>query len=230
MKVLGIIPARGGSKGIPGKNIKVINGKPLIAYSIESAVKSKLITRTIVSTDNENIAEVAKEYGAEVPFVRPSEFATDKALTIEVIKHALNFFEKLGEDFDVVVLLQPTCPLRAVEDIDKAIKLISSSGCDSVVSLVNVGANHPARMYSLIGDKPKSVMDETTTMMPRQDLPPIYIRSGDIYAAKVNKLLKENSIMCGDIRAIIIAEDRTINIDTTEDLFLAEHKIKKLCL
>lgn len=225
-RVLGIIPARGGSKGIPGKNIKLLAGKPLIAHSIASAKEARLLTKVIVSTDSRDIAVVAKEFGAEVPFVRPAEFATDKAVSIDVVKHALEFFADQGETFDIVILLQPTCPMRRGEDIDRAVKMIEETGCDSVVSLVDVGANHPARMYHLHGDKPVGIIEAKEAMRPRQELAPVYIRSGDIYAAKVSAVLEQNSLMPGDGRGLIIPMDETVNIDGPMDLEIAEIRLR----
>ena len=228
-KVLGVIPARGGSKGVPKKNIKDLKGKPLISYSIEEARRSKLMDRCIVSTDSEEIAKVSKEAGGDVPFIRPNEFATDMALSVDVIKHALNFLKEQGEEYDIVVLLQPTTPFRTAEDIDKAIEKIIKTDCDSVVSMVDVGANHPARMYTLEeADQLESVMEEGITMRPRQELPPIYIRSGDVYASKVNSVFSKNSMMGKDCRAIVIPEKRAVNIDTLLDFKMAEIIIEDL--
>ena len=124
-EVLAIIPARGGSKRLPGKNIKDLNGKPLIAWTIDAALRSKYIDKSVVSTDDEIIAEISQKYGAEVPFIRPKELATDTASSIDVILHAINFYKTKGEPFEYVILLQPTSPLRTTEDIDHAFEMLN---------------------------------------------------------------------------------------------------------
>ncbi|MGB0431812.1 MAG: cytidylyltransferase domain-containing protein, partial [Bacteroidia bacterium] len=146
MRVLGVIPARGGSKGVPKKNIKILGNKPLIAYTIESANHSNL-KDVIVSTDSEEIAEVSKRFGAQVPFIRPNDLAGDSAKAIPVIQHALNHMLSIGnEDYDAVMMLQPTTPFRTTEDINKAIDELSQKQSESVISVIDVEGHHPARM------------------------------------------------------------------------------------
>ena len=225
-KVLGIIPARGGSKGIPNKNIKNLCGKPLIAYSILSSQKAKLLDRTIVSTDSQSIMNVAKEYGANVPFLRPKHLATDNALSVDVVIHSLeSLYENEAIEYDIVVLLQPTTPFRTSKYIDDSIRLLVESGCDSVVSFVDVRANHPARMYKITDSQIIPILDEGVSMSPRQELEKVYIRSGDIYACRKEFLLKEKKLMGGDCRPLIIDNSLSINIDTINDFFLAERLI-----
>lgn len=222
-KVLAVIPARGGSKGMPDKNILPLHGKPLIAYSIESAKQSKLISRLIVSTDSHRIAEVAKSYGAEVPFMRPAELATDEALSADVVKHALKQMQsQLNIEFEYALLLQPTTPFRSAHDIDSALQQLFESRSESVVSIVSVGAHHPARMYYLTENKLASVMDEGTLMKPRQSLTPVYIRSGDIYACKTRWLFETGTMMGMNSLPYVIAPEKAINIDSRRDLLLAE--------
>lgn len=222
-KVLAVIPARGGSKGIPDKNIHPLHGKPLIAYSIESAKRSKLISKLIVSTDSPRIAEVARSLGGEVPFLRPAELSMDDSLSSDVVKHALTQMKLLFDiEFEYVLLLQPTTPLRTAEDIDSALKRLFDSGADSIVSLVDVGAHHPARMYFLKENRLKTVLEEGTMMKPRQALDPVYIRSGDIYACKTEWLLKTGTMMSLNSLPYLIPANRTINIDSPRDLLLAE--------
>ena len=145
-KILGIIPARGGSKGIPKKNIAQLSGKPLIAYTINAALKSKLLTKVIVSTDDKKIADIAKEYGCEVPFIRPESLSGDDVLTYPVLKHAIEFLQENNhEKYDAILLLQPTSPFRSSKDIDNAINLLSKD-VDCVISISNVEGNHPLRM------------------------------------------------------------------------------------
>ena len=229
LNVLGVIPARGGSKGVPGKNIKPLAGIPLIAYTIRASINSKYLTRVIISTDNEEIANISRKYGGEVPFLRPPDLATDNANAIPVIQHALTTLEK-NEDaviYDFVVMLQPTSPFRTEKDIDGAIKLLDRSGADSVISVINVDAHHPARMKYLEGDKlidPK--FSEEYENQPRQELIPMYIRNGAIYAMRKNVLLG-GSFKGNDSRAWIMSSERSLNIDTEMDFKHAEWLISE---
>lgn len=228
-KVLGIIPARGGSKSIPKKNIKKLNGKPLILYTIEQAKKSSLLDKIIVSTDSKEIASIVKNYNIEVPFLRPKELSKDDTGSVDVVLHALSVMEKKDNTkYDFIVLLQPTNPLRSSTLIDKAIKIIKNNNIDSVVSIVDVGANHPHRMYSLNSKnyiKP-FVENLKNQMMPRQKLPSIYIRSGDIYAIKKKTLIKKKSLIGDKTYGLVVDANETINIDEKIDLDLASLKLK----
>ena len=154
MNILTIIPARGGSKSIPRKNIRSLNGKPLISYTINAALATSSLTDIIVSTDDSEIAEISKKLGVKVPFIRPKELASDKAESAPVIEHALSFMEKVKSiKYDAILMLQPTSPLRTTKHINDSIELFKSRECDSVVSVTSVGANHPYRMKRLIGDQ-----------------------------------------------------------------------------
>ena len=227
-KVLAVIPARGDSKGIPRKNLYPLNGKPLIAYTIEAALKSKLLTRSIISTDSEEIAEVAEKFGGDVPFIRPNVLANDTASSIDVVKHAVKELEKAdGVRYNYAVLLQPTTPLRLSEDIDKVVQKLISTQCDTVITMVDVGAYHPARMYRIENDRLLGIMEESIAMRRRQDLPPIYIRSGDIYACKRNIIFNRNTMLGNDCRPLVIPSNRAVNIDTLEDLLFAEYLLKQ---
>lgn len=221
MKVLGVIPARGGSKGVKNKNIKPLAGKPLIAYTIEAANKSDL-DKVIVSTDSEDIAEVAKQHGGEVPFIRPSDLATDRAKAIPVIQHALQFFADEGEEFDAVMMLQPTTPFRRVEDINQAIKTLKETGADSVISVVDVKGHHPARMKYL--SEGGRLIDpdfcEAYENQPRQELQPMYLRNGAIYLTR-KEILDQSSFKGMDCRAQIMPDELSVNIDTELDFAYA---------
>ena len=227
-KVLAVIPARGNSKGIPRKNLYPLNGKPLIVYTIEEAIKSKLLTRSIVSTDSEEIAQIAEKYGGEVPFLRPQVLSNDTASSVDVVKHAVEEMEKKeGVRYDYITLLQPTTPLRISDDIDRAIQKLMLTKCDTVISMVDVGAFHPERMYRIKNDRLVSIMGEGIAMRRRQELPPIYIRSGDIYACKRNIIFNRNTMLGNDCRPLVIPSNRAINIDTLEDLLFAEYLLKQ---
>src|SRR5262245_7715077 len=147
MRVLGIIPARGGSKGIPRKNLIPLAGKPLLYYTVQAALESRRLTRTILSSDDAEICSAGRSYGVDVPFVRPAELATDEASSVKVALHALQFAEKEeGRKYDLVCLLQPTCPLRNSDDVDTAVGLLESSDADAVISLALVDEPHPFKM------------------------------------------------------------------------------------
>lgn len=222
LKVLGIIPARGGSKGIPSKNIKELDGMPLIAYTIRAAISSNL-THVIVSTDSQTIADIAIRYGANVPFLRPDNLATDTASSMPVAIHGLLEMEKLYEcQYDAVMLLQPTTPFRTTEDINSAISLLIEKDTDSVISVVDVGGTHPARMKylreGLLIDPPFCEEKENQN---RQELEPMFIRNGAIYLSKRNVLLK-GTYKGDSCAALIMPNKRSVNIDTISDFEYAE--------
>jgi N-acylneuraminate cytidylyltransferase/CMP-N,N'-diacetyllegionaminic acid synthase len=224
-KILGIIPARGGSKGIPNKNIRPVYGKPLIAYSIEAGLKSKYIDDIVVSTDSAAIKEVSEKYGAEVPFIRPVELSGDKAGTIDAVLHALDFLEKASRSYDYTVLLQPTSPLRTCEDIDSAIEAFLKSGRDSLVSLCEVEEN-PYLMQTIENGRMKRLL-EFDGSLRRQDLPKVYIFNGAIYINKVKMLKCEKRFVNNDTLPFIMEDEKSIDIDTIADLKLAEFLIEE---
>jgi len=221
MRVLGVVPARGGSKAIPGKNVADLGGRPLIAWTAEAARGSRL-TRTVLSTDDAHIAEVGRAVGLDVPFTRPAELATDSASSIDVAMHALDEVLRAGDDpYDAVMLLQPTTPFRTSADIDAAIVLLGATGADSVISVVDVGGHHPARMKRLDGDR---LVDppyaEAVENQPRQELEPLFIRNGAIYLTRADVLLTR-SFRGRDARALVMPAERSVNIDVPLDLLLA---------
>jgi CMP-N-acetylneuraminic acid synthetase len=187
-KILGIIPARGGSKGFPHKNIRPLCGKLLIFYTIEEAIKSKYLTKVILSTEERKIAEIAKDIVEIIP--RPKELAENDSLVIDAAKYTLEYLRERGEVFSYVVLLQPTSPLRKVEDIDSAIEKMLSLGADSVVE---VGSKHPARMKRVINERIVDIFDRRLDFTPRQELPKVYLRNGAIYDAKVEVTYKKST-------------------------------------
>ena len=223
-KILAIIPARGGSKGIPNKNIIDIGGNPLIKYTIDSALGSKNLTHCVVSTDSDEIADVVKSCGALAPFKRPKHLSDDKALSLPVMQHAVEYMEaKQGYQYDLVVMLQPTTPLRQTKDIDSAINLLIDTNADSVISVVEVEGHHPLRMKRIIDGRLVNYIDQgKEDMRPRQDLPPVYIRNGAIYATKRDILMEKDSFVGADSRAYVMPSERSVNIDTFRDLLLAQ--------
>lgn len=229
LRVLGVIPARGGSKGVPRKNIRPLGDKPLLAHTLEAACGSRL-TRTIVSTDDEEIADMARAHGGDVPFLRPAELATDRAGAIPTIRHALEAVEALeGEvPYDAVMMLQPTTPFRRQTDIDGAIALLEASGADSVISVIDVEGHHPARMKYLEGDR---LVDppfcEAYENQPRQELRPMYLRNGAIYLTRRDVFLS-GSFKGADCRAWIMPSELSVNIDTELDFRYAEWLLREV--
>lgn len=228
-KILGVITARGGSRGIPGKNIKELGGKPLIAYSVEAAKESKYLTRTIVSTDYENIAEIAKRYGGDVPFLRPAEFAEDNSTSIEVVQHALNWLkENEKEEYDYLMILQPTSPFRTAEDIDECIKKIIDTGADSVMSMMELVDFSIKKLKRIENDLILPLAeDEGSQSSRRQDLSKLYKRNCAIYLTKTGLIMKGD--IFGEVsRPYIMPEERSVDINGPIDFELAEFWVKRL--
>lgn len=228
MRVLGIVTARGRSKGIPRKNILPLLGKPLLAYTAEAALAATRLTRTVLSTEDEEIARIGREWGLEVPFLRPAELARDETPTIPVLQDVVRQLAAAGEQYDAILTLQPTTPLRRPEDIDGAIALLEETGADAIISFVEVGEKHPARMKFLTPEG--RVIDpsfaEQFEGQRRQDLPKMYLREGSIYLTRRAVLMEHNSLQGHDCRAWIVPMERACNIDTPFDVFLAEHMLR----
>ena len=229
MKVLGIVTARGGSKGIPNKNIVSLAGKPLLAYTAEAALASQL-SRVVLSTDDEGIAKVGREHGLDVPFMRPPHLAQDDTPTIPVLQDVVSRLGETGENYDAIYTLQPTNPLRQTADINGAIELLTTTGCDSVISFVDVGEKHPARMKYISEDLRVSnpPFAEAFEGQRRQELERLYLREGSVYLTRHDVLMDQNSIQGNDCRAWIMPTDRACNIDEPFDLFLAEQIMRKM--
>lgn len=223
LRVLGIIPARGGSKALPRKNVLTMSGKPLIAWTIEAALQSALLTKVVVSTDDQEISDTAIAYGAEVPFIRPVELATDTANAVQVLQHALLFCKDYELKFNAVMMLQPTTPLRTASDIDNCIEIMQeNTECDSVISVTEVGGHHPARMkYLENGVLIDPDFCEVYENQPRQELKPMYIRNGAIYLVKVNILLEYSSLKGACSMGYVMPPERSVNIDSKFDFELA---------
>lgn len=228
MRTLGIVPARGGSKGIPRKNIVPLLGKPLLAYTAEAALAAKRLTRIVLSTEDEEIACVGRKWGLEVPYLRPPELAQDDTGTIPVLQDVVRKLAEAGEEYEAVLVLQPTNPLRRPEDIDGAIELLEQTGADSVISFVDVGEKHPARMKFITPEG--RVLDppfaEQFEGQRRQELPKLYLREGSIYLTKHTVLMEQSSVKGRDCRAWIIPQERAWNIDAPFDLFIVEQMLK----
>ncbi len=236
MEILGIIPARGGSKGVPGKNIKLFAGKPLIAWTIEEAVKSRLLTRTIISTEDHHIGEVAQSYGGEVPFMRPMELAQDLSTDIEFIEHALQTLRETENYIpELIVRLAPTSPLREAEDIDRGINtLLKDPSVDSVRSIVEA-SKHPYKLW-MIADggehlvpflsKEFTGFDEPHNL-PRQLFPKVYAHTGAVDVIRRKTIEKYHSTSGQVIGFFHMPEERSINIDHPIDFEIAEILMKR---
>jgi len=220
VRTLAIIPARGGSKGIPGKNITDLCGHPLIWYSIREAHKAKLLDATIVSTDDETIAQVARDLGADVPFLRPSELATDGARDIGFLQHALDWVERERRwKPDIVLFLPPTSPSRTADDIDAAIALMDSSGADSVRTMVHPPHWNPYKMWRDAGEdgRVEPLFDAARGNVPRQELPAWHMPVAMVYATRA-KFIKEGQVWGPDVRKMPFPMERFTDIDTPADL------------
>jgi len=223
MKILAIIPARGGSKSIPLKNIRKLDGMPLVAHTIRSAKKAKKINRIIVSTDSEKIAEIAKKYGAEIPFLRPKKFARDDSSTLDVVRHALQFLEE-NENYvpDIVTILLPTSPFRPPNLIDKTINTLKNTNATSVVS-VHSAKLHPFKGFTFEKNFLKPFIRDHLKYYQRQKLPPLYHTTGAAYTFW-NSTLKKYGHYYGPRMIPIISDDDKTNIDVDYifDFFVAE--------
>jgi len=223
-KILCIIPARGGSKGIKDKNIIDVAGKPLIAHSIELARQLKeksFIDKVIVSTDSEKIANVAKSYGAEIPFLRPAEISNDKAKSISFILHALDFLEEKSEYFDAVLLLQPTSPLRTLEQLEESILVFNNNNSESLISCYKEEYINDLVMYRLKTSEELEPLNEKHNKgVRRQDHGSIFVRNGSIYLTKTDYLNETHQIISDSPLLFEMKKNDSINIDTLEDLEL----------
>ena len=219
MKILGLIPARGGSKGVPRKNVKLLAGKPLIAYTIEQAQKTKSIDRLVLSTEDMEIADVATKYGLEVPFMRPDCLAQDSSDTFGVVRHAVRHFEERGEIYDAVCLLQPTSPYRPTGVIDDAIREFLIQRPDSLVSVRRVPDEFNPHWVFELDEKNRLRIctGEKKIISRRQNLPPAYHRDGAIYITSMNTIKNGEDLLGNDILAFPIESPLLFNIDTIAD-------------
>jgi N-acylneuraminate cytidylyltransferase/CMP-N,N'-diacetyllegionaminic acid synthase len=220
--VLGLVVARGGSKGLPRKNVRELCGRPLIAWTIDAARAATCLDAVVVTTDDAEIAEVARRYGAEVPFMRPAALATDTAASVDVVEHALETLAASGRRFDVVVLLEPTSPLREASDIDAAVRRLIESGAGSIVSVCRADVCHPAFMYR---------MGERETLLPflpnqpggvrRQDIEPLYYLEGTVYASTVDALKARRTFCHDQTIGYEVPKWKAIEIDDLDDFLMA---------
>jgi len=224
-KILGITLARGGSKSVPRKNIRPLKGVPLIAYTIAEAQKSRFLSRYIVSTDDIEIGEVAKSFGAEVPFIRPDVYASDQASSVSALQHAVSWIEREeGVNYDFVVELMCTNPLKVVEDIDACVEKLIETGADSVIAVHQLDDHHPARIKKIIDDRIVDFCVPEKAEARRQDLKPdAFIRSGSVYALRRDHLMIDGCRYGSrESRPYILPAERAINVDSEIDFLVAE--------
>jgi CMP-N,N'-diacetyllegionaminic acid synthase len=235
-KVLAIIPARGGSKGIPRKNIKLFNGKPLIAHTIETALKCPSIDKTIVSTEDAEIAEIAKKFGAEIPFFRPKELAADDSPTLDSIKHAVEFFDKKGKKYNYIIILEPTSPGRNVDEIEEGIKKIKEENVDTVVGVTEYDIDFSDVMIKKENEFIEPFLNVDKLTYRRQDNKEMVIMNGALYLVKRKVLFDprvkilnpygENSFL--RTKVVHMPKERSIEIDSPVDFEFAEFLHKKI--
>ncbi len=223
-RVLSIIPARGGSKGLPRKNIIDLAGKPLIAWTIEASLKSKYITKTIVSSDDEEILDISKKYGANT-VKRPANLASDNASSESVVNHAIKQLSIIDEEYETVILLQPTSPLRASVDIDNAFEIMLASDATAVVSVCKFDNKVLKAFVKKSDGFLNGVYDNKLPFMRRQDLPSVYMPNGAIYIIQKDKFLMNSSFFTPKCLAYEMDAESSIDIDTLQDLKEAKKKI-----
>jgi len=229
MKVLGIITARGGSKGIPRKNIRPLCGKPLLAYTAEAALRARLLSSVVLSTEDDEIAAVGQAYGLRVPFMRPLELAGDRVPSLPVVQHAVRWLSEHGELYDAVCLLQPTNPLRKAEHIDACLELLQNKNADAVVSVLPVPHEYnPHWVY--FQDDTGALHISTGEAQPiprRQDLPPAFHRDGSVYVTKRDVLMERNSLFGDRLVGYAMDPAHSVNIDLPEDWQVAEELLRR---
>lgn len=226
-KVLAIIPARGGSKGLARKNILDLSGKPLIAWTIEASLNSKYITKTVVSSDDNEILNISKQYESDI-IKRPDELASDTTASEPVIKHVIEELRKEKNEFDYVVLLQPTSPLRDVQNIDNAFDILFKSDATALISVCEID-NKILKAFKQNKDGfIEGISNNKYPFMRRQDLPETYLSNGAIYIIKVDEFIKNNSLFTHKTISYVMNEITSLDIDTTDDLELANNTIREL--
>lgn len=229
MKVLGLIPARGGSKGVPRKNIRLLNGKPLLAYTAETAIKARNLTRVILSTEDEEIAEIGKTLGLDVPFMRSPELARDTTPSFSVVMHAISTLQAQNEIYDAVCLLQPTNPLRRPADIDDCIELLIHSKADCVISVLPVPHEYNPKWVFWRAASGKMLLagGDREPIARRQDLPPAFHRDGSIYVTRRETIIQHRNLYGNHVQGYEMKPEFSANIDTEDDWRAVEKRIRR---
>lgn len=219
MRVLGLVPARGGSKGVPRKNVRPLGGRPLIAWSIAAGLAAARVDHVVASTDDDEIAAVAAACGAQV-VRRPPELADDGAPMLPVVRHALATLAAAGLEFDALTLLQPTCPFRTAADIDASVDRLAQGDVDGVIGVYRVYDDHPARMYRVANDR-LTPLDPAYDGVNRQDLPAVYKRNGAVYTLSLAATARENTLFVRNCAPFEMPRERSVNIDEPLDFIVA---------
>jgi CMP-N,N'-diacetyllegionaminic acid synthase len=220
--VLALITARGGSKGLPRKNVLLAGGKPLVAWTVEAAISAECVDRVVLSSDDHEIMDAARAAGCDVPFCRPAHLAIDVTTSIDVVLHALDQLP----GYEYVVLLQPTSPLRSAADIDAAFELMIESGASSCVSVCEVDQS-PYWMYRVATDnKLQRLLPELKGITRRQDLPPVYVLNGAIYIARIDWLRANKNFVGSETVAYFMPKEQSLDIDTAEDFEIFRSRIE----
>lgn len=225
-RVIAVIPARGGSKSVPGKNIRALGGKPLLAWSIEVARQVSEIDRVIVSTDDAEIASVGRAHGAEV-YARPPHLATDQSLVIDALKDLIKTLQAEHETPEWIILLEPTCPLRTADDVRSCLNLVAEGTYDSVATFKDAELN-PHRAWRLVDGVPEVFIAGAVPWLPRQKLPKAYQLNGAVYVFRANLLAEEaKSLLVGKVGAVLMPRERSQDIDDSVDFTIVEALLKE---
>jgi CMP-N,N'-diacetyllegionaminic acid synthase len=230
MRVLGVIPARGGSKGIPRKNVRLLAGKPLLHYAAQAALSCKKLDRVVLTTEDEEIAAVGRRCGLEVPFMRPAELALDDTPALPVVQHAVRTLEAEGQRYDAICLLQPTAPLRQARDIDGCIDLLIKVAADSVVTVLRVPNEYNPHWVYFQGDDGflRLSTGENNPIPRRQMLPAAYHREGSVYVTRRDVLMDGDSLYGRKVAGHLMDAARSVNVDTWDDWARAERLLSQL--
>lgn len=228
MKTLGIIPARAGSKRCPRKNIRKLGGKPLVAWTIEAGLGARRLDRLIVTSDDPEVLEIAGRYDSRLPLVRPAALATDQALAIEYVRHALDELESRGEGpFEAIAILQPSSPFTSSEDVDATIALCDSTGADSAVSVMKLDFMvHPFKMKVMEADRLLPFLEDEKGRMAAHQLPTIFVRNGCVYVTRRSSIEK-NQVIGDDCRGYVMPRERSVDINDEADLLYAEFLLSR---
>jgi CMP-N,N'-diacetyllegionaminic acid synthase len=223
MGVLGIVPARGGSKRIPHKNLVLLGGKPLVAWAIETAQQVSCLDRVVVSSDDQEVLAIAGGYDQRLPLERPAELASDEAPAVAYVRHALSTLELAGAPrFDVIVILQPSSPLTAARDVEDTVALLVRSGADTAVTVMEVEhAVHPAKLKRMEGDRLLPYLEEEQGRMAAHELPKVFVRNCAVYAIR-RHVIEAGAIIGPDCRGLLMPRERSLDINEPLDLAFAE--------